>query len=137
MWNGPGLGDMATVDDAPSDGKVYGRKNGAWAEAAGGDGGGITGVNEQTGTTYTLVVGDATKAVRCTNSSAITITIPKHADVALPLYCVIPILQGGAGAVTIAGDTGVTVEAPNGSATTGAGDFRTLFQRNTDDWVIG
>ena len=28
------LGDMADVNDAPSDGKTYGRKNGAWSEAA-------------------------------------------------------------------------------------------------------
>lgn len=126
---------MATVDDAPSDGKTYGRKDGAWSEASGG-GGGITGINEQTGTTYTLALDDAMKAVRCTNSSAITLTIPKHADVALPLYCVIPIFQGGGGAVTITGD-GFTPEGSNGSATTGTGDFRTLFQRDTDDWVIG
>lgn len=48
------LGSMAEVDDAPSDGKTYGRKNGAWAEAAGGSGGsaewgGITGtLSDQT-----------------------------------------------------------------------------------------
>ena len=34
------VGAMASVADAPSDGKTYGRKNGAWAEAGGG--GGIT-----------------------------------------------------------------------------------------------
>ena len=48
------LGSMSEVDDAPSDGKTYGRKNGAWAEAAGGSGGsaewgGITGtLSDQT-----------------------------------------------------------------------------------------
>ena len=37
------VGAMASVADAPSDGKTYGRKDGAWAEAgAGGGGGGIT-----------------------------------------------------------------------------------------------
>jgi hypothetical protein len=36
-----GLGTMATVADAPSDGTTYGRKDGAWA-AAGGVGGGLT-----------------------------------------------------------------------------------------------
>ena len=31
-------GTMAAVDDAPSDGTTYGRKNGAWAAAGGGSG---------------------------------------------------------------------------------------------------
>ena len=32
------LGDMAAEDDAPTDGKTYGRKNGAWSEVTGGGG---------------------------------------------------------------------------------------------------
>ena len=32
--NSADLGSMAAVNDAPSDGKTYGRKNGAWSEAA-------------------------------------------------------------------------------------------------------
>ena len=43
------LGTMAAVDDAPSDGKTYGRKDGAWAEASGG-GGGSTSWGSITGT---------------------------------------------------------------------------------------
>lgn len=39
--NKPTLGTMAAVDDAPSDGKTYGRRNGAWAEASGGGGGSV------------------------------------------------------------------------------------------------
>lgn len=47
ITNKPSLGTMAAVNDAPSDDKTYGRKNGAWAEASGGSGsvawGSITG----------------------------------------------------------------------------------------------
>ena len=136
LWNGPALGPLAT-SDAPSDGKTYGRKNGAWAEATGGGSGDITAVNEQTGTTYTLALADATKGVRCTNASAIALTIPTNATAALPLYCSIPVFQGGAGVVTVSGATGVTLEAPNGAATKAIGDFRTLFLRATNVWVIG
>ena len=39
-------------------------------------GGGIAGFNAQTGTTYTLVVGDVNKLVTANNASAITITVP-------------------------------------------------------------
>jgi hypothetical protein len=35
-----GLGTLATVNDAPSDGSTYGRNNGAWVVAGGGGGGG-------------------------------------------------------------------------------------------------
>lgn len=35
-----GLGGLAVLDDAPSDGSTYGRKDGAWAVAGGGGGGG-------------------------------------------------------------------------------------------------
>ena len=43
-------------------------------------------VNAQTGTTYTLVIGDAyLEGVRMTNASANTLTIPPNADVAFPV----------------------------------------------------
>lgn len=94
-------------------------------------------MNEQTGTSYTLILADAINPVRCTNAAAIALTIPLHATVSLPLYTPIPVFQGGAGIVTVSGVSGVTVVVPNGAATTGVGDFRTLYQRATDVWVIG
>lgn len=107
------------------------------ADLSGGGGGvGITAINEQTGTTYALAFADAAKAVRCTNASAITLTVPVRASVALPTLCMIPVIQGGAGAVTIAAAAGVTLESPNGAVTTAAGDFRVLFQRSADVWVV-
>lgn len=103
----------------------------------GGGGGGITAMNEQTGTSYTLALTDATKAVRCTNAAAISLTIPPHSSVALPLLCAIPVFQGSAGVATVTAGAGVTLEAPWGVATSATGDFRTLFQRAADVWVIG
>lgn len=107
------------------------------ADLAGSGGGGITAINEQTGTTYALVLADASKTVRCTNSSAITLTVPANASVALPVLCAIPVFQGGVGAVTIVAASGVTLESPNGAMTNAPGDFRVLFQRDVDVWVIG
>ena len=125
LWNGPALAAVATSGDYND---LTNKPSGS---------GGITAVNEQTGTTYTLVLTDATKAVRCTNAAAIALIIPTNATVALPLYCGIPVLQGGAGKVTISGASGVTLESPNGAATTAIGDFRIAFQRATNVWVIG
>jgi hypothetical protein len=137
LWNGPALGTMALINDAPSDGTTYGRNNGSWVAAGSGSSGAVSAMNEQTGTTYTLILTDATKGIRCTNSSTITLTIPPHSSVAIPVLSAIPVFEGGVGIVTIVAGSGVTLESPNGVATTALGDFRMMFQRATDIWVIG
>ena len=92
--------------------------------------------NDQTGTAYTLALTDAVNGVRCTNASAITVTVPPHSSVAFPRYARIPIRQGGAGAVTVAAGSGVTLLTPNGTGTTANGDGRVLEQTDTDTWVL-
>jgi hypothetical protein len=71
-------------------------------------------INAQTGTTYTLILGDASDLVTLNNASAITITVPTNASVAFTTGAQVNIQQIGAGQVTVAGDTGVTV---NGTGT--------------------
>lgn len=92
--------------------------------------------NDQTGTTYTLALADAVNGVRCTNAAAITLTVPPNSSVAFPRYVRIPMRQGGAGAVTIAAGSGVTLRTPNGAATTAQGDARVLEQVGVDTWVV-
>lgn len=92
--------------------------------------------NDQTGTSYTLALGDALNGVRCTNAAAVTVTVPTNASVAFPRYTRVPIRQGGAGAVTIAAASGVTLRTPNGSATTAQGDGRVLEQVDLDTWIV-
>jgi len=60
-------------------------------------------INDQTGTTYTLVLADGAGYIRCSNGSAITVTIPTNAAVAFPIGTQITIIQIGAGQVTLAG----------------------------------
>jgi len=55
--------------------------------------------NDQTGTTYTLVVGDATKTVRLNNGSTVTVTVPKSVFIAGDT---LTLFRKGAGGVTIA-----------------------------------
>lgn len=68
-------------------------------------------VNTQTGTTYTTVAADASKFLTLNNGSAITLTIPPNSSVAYPVGTKIDLLQLGAGQVTVAGGSGVTVNA--------------------------
>ena len=84
------LGGMASENDAPSDGKTYGRKNGAWAEVTGGGSGSavwgdITGTlsaqtdlqtalngKANTGTSYTKTEADALLADKADADSVYT-----------------------------------------------------------------
>jgi len=96
-------------------------------------------VNAQTGTTYTLVIGDEyLDGVRMTNASANTLTIPPNADVAFPVNTKILITQGGAGSTTVAAGAGVTLNAP-ASAPLAIGEIhgsRVCQKTATDTWLL-
>jgi len=67
--------------------------------------------NEQTGASYTLVLTDKNKVVKCDYATAFTLTVPPNADVAFPIGTVIIIEQWGAGQVTVAEGAEVTVNS--------------------------
>ena len=70
--------------------------------------------NAQTGTTYTLVAGDAeNKLVTLSNGSAITLTVPPSVFTAGQQ---INIAQIGAGQVTLAQGAGVTITSTGATA---------------------
>jgi hypothetical protein len=74
-------------------------------------------LNDQTGTSYTLVLTDQYQVlVTRSNASASTLTIPTNASVAFPVGTVITVLNKGAGAVTISGASGVTVLSAGATA---------------------
>lgn len=77
-------------------------------------GGGIGGFNAQTGTTYTLVIGDKNLLVTASNASAITITVPPSVFSAND---VINVQQIGAGQVTFAQGSGVTISSTGATST--------------------
>jgi hypothetical protein len=97
-----------------------------------------TDINAQTGTSYTLVLADAGKLVTCANASPVTVTLPANASVALPVGTVVGIAQLGAGTVTIAGASGVTV---NGTVL-GSEDISAQYgtaaatKIATDTWLV-
>lgn len=96
----------------------------------------LVGVNNQTGTTYTLVLGDAGKDVICTNAAAITLTIPPSSSVAFPVGTLLLFSQGGVGAVTATAGVGVTINGAHGVATTSQYDVRGLEKIATDTWRV-
>lgn len=100
-------------------------------------GGTIIGVpwtsNDQSGTTYTLVAADSGKIVRCTNASAVTLTVPTNASVGFALGTTIAIYAGGAGGVTISPAGGVTIR----NNTAGLVQYQEVSLRKdaTNEWV--
>jgi hypothetical protein len=85
-------------------------------------------IRPQTATSYTLVLADAYSAIPMTNASAITLTVPPDASVSFEIGTFIEVHQGGAGAVTVAGGSGVTINSRGGASTT-AGQFAVLGLR--------
>ena len=71
-------------------------------------------INAQTGTTYTLVASDSAKLVTMTNASPITVTIPPSV---FSIGNQINISQMGAGQVTFAQGSGVTIVSTGATST--------------------
>jgi hypothetical protein len=98
------------------------------------------GINAQTGTTYTTVLDDNGKLVTLSNASGITLTIPPNSSVAYPIGAQLNLAQLGAGQVTFAGGSGVTIVSTG--ATASAPKLRvqyataTAVQTSTDNWLV-
>jgi hypothetical protein len=92
--------------------------------------------NAQTGTSYTLALTDVAKVVSLSNASAITLTVPTNASVAFPVGTQILLYQGGAGQVTVAGDSGVDVRS-EGAKLKIVGQYGVagLLKLATNEWV--
>ena len=84
-----------------------------------------------------LALTDAGKCLEVDCATAITITIPTNASVAFDIGTEIEIAQVGAGTVTIAGDSGVTIQSINGlTDISGQHASVALKKRATDTWRL-
>lgn len=93
-------------------------------------------INDQSGTTYTLVLDDAGKYIRCENADDVTVTVPKNSSVAFETGTVITIEQKGAGTVTVAPvDGDVTLNAYDGLSTYGQYAGIQLIKVDTNVWT--
>ena len=92
--------------------------------------------NNQTGTGYTLVLGDANSGtlVAMSNASAQTLTVPNNSGVAFPAGSVIDVVQKGAGKVSFTGATGGGINSLGGNlAIGGQYGVATLIKTDTQD----
>jgi hypothetical protein len=94
--------------------------------------------NDQTGTTYTLVLTDQeNKTVWMNNALPNTVTIPTNASVAFDVGNKIAIMMEGVGATTVQGDTGVTLNGTSGGSIVINNQYQgvTLTKRAADTWI--
>jgi hypothetical protein len=103
-----------------------------------GGGGGTPLVDELSGTTHTLVLGDAGTYFHCSNAAGCDITIPSNDDVAFPIGTEISFRQFHDGQVSVAPDSGVTLDESLNSTgkTRYYGQVITIKKVDTDAWDL-
>jgi hypothetical protein len=95
------------------------------------------GVNTQTGTTYTLVIGDKGKVVEMNNGSSNTCKVPPNSSVAFPVGSRLAVTRYGAGSTTIVAGSGVTLRSSgSGLAIDAQYGVVEIYKRATDEWVV-
>lgn len=92
-------------------------------------------LNAQTGTTYTLALTDNGRLVTLNNAAAITVTVPLNATVAFATGAIVNLQQIGAGQVTVAGASGVTLNG-TGTKTRAQWSAASLVKTATDTWTL-
>lgn len=86
---------------------------------------------------HTLSADDVGQLLRCTNASAITLTIPNSKSGKISIGASIAAFQDGAGKVSFAGASGVTLNSPGGLVGTSA-QYAEIWATkvDTDRWIV-
>lgn len=94
-----------------------------------------TGLNSQTGTSYTAQLSDNTKIVTMNNAGANTFTVPTNASVAFPIGATITVIQLGAGQTGLVAAIGVTLLTASSLTARAQNSTISVIKIATDTWV--
>lgn len=85
----------------------------------------------------TLALTDAGKTVEMNSASAKIFTIPTNASVAFPNNTYVNLTRYGSGALTVKGDTGVTLNGVSAGTITITPQYggATIYKRDTNEWI--
>ena len=86
--------------------------------------------------TYTLLLSDAGKLIRCTKATSMSIVVPTNAAQSYSVGQRVDILQYGAGQVTVSGDTGVTLRATPTNKLRATYSTASLIKIDTNEWIL-
>jgi hypothetical protein len=84
---------------------------------------------------FTLALVDENCTMQCNKATGMTTTVPTS-SVAFSTGSVVTLMQYGAGQVTVAGDTGVTVRSSNGLKLRAQYSMATLVKISDTEWVL-
>lgn len=87
-------------------------------------------------TNYTLVLGDDGIIIETNSTSAVIISVPLEATVAFPIGTKITIIRANSGAASVAGVSGVTVNATPGLNLRAQWSAATLLKRAANSWLL-
>lgn len=93
-------------------------------------------INNQTGTSYTILLSDENTDVILTNASPIALHVPLNSSLAFPIGGAIYLHQGGAGQVTVTPVGGVTVNFATSLTSRKIGAFLGLLKEDTNTWLV-
>jgi len=97
---------------------------------------GYVGVNNQTGTTYTIVLADSGKLVTLSNASPVTVTLPQDSSVAIPVGERVDFAGIGVGLVTFAAGSGATVNGTPSLVTRARYSAATAIKIAANTWLL-
>jgi hypothetical protein len=84
---------------------------------------------------FTLALVDENCTMQCNKATAMTVTVPTS-SIAFANGSVVTLMQYGAGQVTVAGDTGVTIRSSNGLKLRTQYSMATLVKISDTEWVL-
>jgi hypothetical protein len=93
-------------------------------------------LNDQTGTTYALVLTDKNKLITLDNAATGTVTIPDNTSVAFATGAQVHMVQKGTGPFSVTGASGVTVNATPGLNFRAQWSAATAIKIATDSWIL-
>lgn len=94
------------------------------------------GVSSESGTSYTLQDTDINSIVRFTSNSAITVTVPSDSAETIAIGQTIVVRPVGDGQITIAPDTGVTLESEIGLKSRAKYTYISLTKEAANTWGV-
>lgn len=84
----------------------------------------------------TLSLTESGSALELNSATGVTVTVPPNSSVAFPLGTIIDVIQMGAGQITIAAGSGVTLRTARSLTTRAQYSTVTLRLRAADEWVL-
>ena len=131
------------VEESSDEDKIRFDVGGTETAVLDGDGLDVTGnvvysidLNAQSGTAYTLVIGDRGKLVTTSNGSAQSITVPPNSSVAFAVGDSVQVAQVGSAQATIVAGSGVTLRSTPGLKLRAQYSACTITKLATDEWLV-